>query len=77
MKKIILGAVLALFSVHAFGVQKCLVDGKTLYKNGPCPAGTPRLVISGGTLSSLDTSGMRTGLAAVNVNKNTHIAMQK
>jgi hypothetical protein len=42
----------------AFAVQKCMVDGKTQYKNGPCPPGT-RKPINGGTLSELNLSEVR------------------
>jgi hypothetical protein len=57
MKKIILIAML-LFAADVFALQKCIVDGKTIYLQGFCPAGT-RKPITQGTFSGFDTSGIR------------------
>jgi hypothetical protein len=51
MKALIFTA-LFLATFQGYAAQKCVIDGRTLYKNGPCPQGSAKH-ISGGTFSSL------------------------
>ncbi len=51
MKAIIFTALL-LAAFQANAVQKCVVDGKTLYKSGPCTQGVSK-PMSAGTFSYL------------------------
>ena len=44
--------VLFLTASQSYAAQKCLIDGKTLYKSGPCTQGIAK-PISGGTFTSM------------------------
>ena len=52
MKTLIFTILFLAASPQCFAAQKCVVDGKTQYKQGPCPQGG-RQLISGGTFSNL------------------------
>jgi hypothetical protein len=52
MKRIAL--LLLLVPLSAGAMNKCEINGKIEYRQGPCPGGTDR-AISGGSFSTLDT----------------------
>lgn len=59
-------ALLLLFfvAVNANAIQKCVVDGKTIYMDGSqCPNGATQKSISKGTFSGVETSGVRQNIA--------------
>lgn len=63
--KILLIVVMCLLSWQASAVQKCVIDGKTIYLQGLCPEGTSRPII-GGKFSGFSTSEIRQEIAVDN-----------
>lgn len=64
-------------SMPAHALNKCIEDGKVLFKKGPCPLLDQKRYVNPGPISIVETSGLRSQAAIHEVQERQALEKQK